>query len=111
MSTNKIFLHGNVGKDPETHRFDNGGQITNLTLATTDRYKDKDGNPIEHTDWHNLVFKNKMSELAEKYIKKGDKLFIEGKLSYRKYTNKDGNDIWITEVVVLKVDFLTPKKQ
>jgi len=97
---NKAILIGNVGKDPETRRLENGSQVTQFSLATTKKWKDKDGNKKEDTQWHKIVLWRVLSKVAEQYVKKGDKLYIEGYISNRSYDDKDGNKKYITEIVV-----------
>jgi single-strand DNA-binding protein len=107
---NKVTLLGNVGKDPETMRFDNGGMIVRFPLATSDNYKDKEGNKVEVTDWHNIVCKRSgLSEVIEKYVKKGSKLFLSGKIKTRKYTDKEGSERYVTEVVIDEMKMLDSK--
>ncbi len=98
---NKVFLIGRLGKDPVVKHFSNDNAIAEFPLATTESYKDKEGKWTELTDWHNIKmpFKN-MAERAEKYLKKGSTVHIEGKLKTRSYDDKDGNKRYITEVVV-----------
>ena len=103
-SINKVTLLGNVGKDPDIRTFQNGGKVANFTLATSESWKDKaTGEKRNHTEWHNVVVQNeKLVEIVEKYVKKGSKLHIEGKLETRKYS-KDGGDRYITEVVLYPI--------
>lgn len=105
MSVNKIILIGRIGNEPETKHFDNG-QVTNASLATSEKYTNKSGEKVEETEWHNIVFRGKLSEIAEKYIKKGDLIFIEGKLKTRKWEDKDGNIRYITESIVSELKML-----
>ena len=100
MSVNKIILLGNVGKDPEVRYFDNGGAVANFTLATTERgYTAANGTQVpERTEWHNIVLWRGLAEIAEKYVKKGSKLYIEGKIRTRTYDDSTGNKRYITEV-------------
>jgi single-strand DNA-binding protein len=97
---NSVRLLGNLGKDPSVKTFSNGGKIANCSLATPHVYKDKDGNKVEETDWHNIVIKGKLAEIAEKYLTKGSQVAIEGSLRSRKYTDSEGIDKYITEVIV-----------
>ena len=98
---NKVTLLGRVGKDPVVKHFDNGGVIAEFTLATDDSYKDKQGNKVEQTDWHNCkITFGKLAEVAEKYVKKGQLLWLEGKIKTRSYDDKDGNKKYLTEVIV-----------
>jgi single-strand DNA-binding protein len=96
---NKVILIGNLGKDPETRSFPNGGSVTNATLATTDSWKDKDGQMQERTEWHNLVFHNRLGEIAAQYLRKGSKVYIEGSIRTRKWQDKaSGQDRYTTEI-------------
>jgi single-strand DNA-binding protein len=100
MSVNKIILIGNVGKDPEVRYFDNGGAVANFSLATTERgYTAANGTQIpDRTEWHNIVLWRSLAEIAEKYVKKGSKIFIEGKIRTRSYDDASGNKRYVTEV-------------
>jgi len=100
MSVNKIILLGNVGKDPEVRYFDNGGAVANFTLATTERgYTAANGTQVpDRTEWHNIVLWRGLAEIAEKYVKKGSKLYIDGKIRTRSYDDASGNKRYITEV-------------
>jgi len=98
---NKVQLIGRLGKDPEIRTFEGNNKIANFTLATNERYRDKNGNMVDLTDWHNLVVKfTKQAEIAEKYLIKGMMIYVEGKLKNRSWDDKDGNKKYITEVVV-----------
>jgi single-strand DNA-binding protein len=98
---NKVILIGRLGKDPVVKHFQNDNAIAEFSLATTENYKDKEGKWQEITDWHNIKIPNKfMAERAEKNLRKGSQVFIEGKLRTRSYDDKDGNKRYITEVVV-----------
>jgi len=100
MSVNKIILLGNVGKDPEVRYFDNGGAVANFTLATTEKgYTATNGTQVpDRTEWHNIVLWRGLAEIAEKYVKKGSKLYIEGKIRTRSYDDTAGNKRYITEI-------------
>jgi len=100
MSVNKIILLGNVGKDPEVRYFDNGGAVANFTLATTERgYTAANGTQIpDRTEWHNIVLWRGLAEIAEKYVKKGSKIYLEGKIRTRSYDDASGNKRYVTEV-------------
>ena len=100
MSVNKIILIGNVGKDPEVRYFDNGGAVANFTLATTERgYTAANGTQVpDRTEWHNIVLWRGLAEIAEKYIRKGTKVYIEGKIRTRSYDDSQGNKRYVTEV-------------
>ena len=96
---NKSILIGNVGKDPEINHLESGVIVASFSLATTENYKNKAGEKVSTTQWHKIVFWNKPAEIVEKYVKKGDKLYVEGKITYRTYDNKDGQKVYITEIV------------
>jgi single-strand DNA-binding protein len=107
---NKVQLIGRLGKDPEIRTFEGNNKIANFTLATNERYKDKTGNMVDVTDWHNVVVRfTKQAEIAEKYLKKGMLVYIEGKLKNRSWDDKDGNKKYITEVVVDSFNMLERK--
>ncbi|RTL53100.1 MAG: single-stranded DNA-binding protein [Rhodocyclaceae bacterium] len=98
-SVNKVILVGNLGKDPETRYTPNGDQITNITVATTDTWKDKaTGERREATEWHRIVFFGKLAEIAGQYLKKGSQVYIEGRLRTRKWQGQDGQDRYTTEI-------------
>ena len=109
---NKVQLIGRVGKDPSVKHFQNNGAIAEFSLATDDSYKNKQGEKVEQTDWHNIkVTGQKQAEIAEKYIKKGTLLYVEGKLKTRSYEDKDGNKKYVTEVVCETFKFLGGKSE
>ncbi len=95
---NKVILIGNLGKDPEVRHLEGGSSVANFTLATNENYKDKSGEWQKQTEWHNIVAWGNLAEYSEKWLKKGMLVFIEGKLTHRKYQDKEGNDRYITEV-------------
>ena len=101
-SVNKVILIGNLGQDPEIRSFGNGGQVANFSLATSETWKDKNtGERREKTEWHRVaVFGDGLVRVVQNYVKKGSKLYIEGKLETRKWQDKDGNDRYTTEVKV-----------
>ena len=100
-SVNKVFLLGNLGKDVEIKQTSNGNAIARFSLATTDRYKDKDGNWQDRTEWHNLVAFQRTAEVASEYLKKGSKVYIEGKLQSSSWEDKEtGQKKYKTEVIV-----------
>ena len=106
---NKVILVGNLGKDPETRYLPSGGAVTNLTLATSDSWKDKaTGENQERTEWHRVVFFNRLAEIAGEYLKKGSKVYVEGRLQTRKY-EKDGVDVYTTEIVASEMQMLDSK--
>lgn len=104
---NKAIIIGNVGKDPEIKKFDNG-QVANLTIATTEKYT-KNDEKVELTEWHNIVATGKLSEIIEKWVKKGDKILIEGKIRTRSY-EKNGEKRYVTEIFALNMEMLGGKK-
>lgn len=99
-SLNKVMLIGNIGRDPEVRTTNDGKQIANLSLATTDRWKDSGGAQQEKTEWHKVVVFGNLADVVQKYVKKGDPVYFEGKLQTRKWTDKDGQEKYTTEVVV-----------
>ena len=98
-SVNKVILVGNVGKDPEVRYLEGGTAVANFPLATSETYKDKSGNRVETTEWHNVVAWRGLAEIIEKYVKKGSQLYIEGKLRTRSWNDKEGNKRYTTEIV------------
>ncbi|MDR1762400.1 MAG: single-stranded DNA-binding protein [Dysgonamonadaceae bacterium] len=100
MSVNKVILIGNVGKDPEVRYYDNGGCVASFSLATSERgYTSASGAQIpDRTEWHNIVLWRGLAEVAEKYVKKGSKLYIEGKIRSRSYDDASGNKRYVTEI-------------
>lgn len=111
MSVNKVTLLGNTGKVPDFKEFDNGGCVATFSLATTKRgFTTKDGQQIpERTEWHNIVLQNGLAKVANQYVKKGDKLYIEGELRTRSYDDAQGVKRYITEIVATDMEMLTPK--
>jgi single-strand DNA-binding protein len=99
MSVNKVILVGNVGKDPETRYLDEGVAITKFPLATSETYKNRDGERVTNTEWHNVVLWRNLAQVAEKYVKKGTQLYIEGRIKTRSYDDSEGNRKYITEIV------------
>ncbi|KQP47604.1 single-stranded DNA-binding protein [Pseudorhodoferax sp. Leaf274] len=98
-SVNKVIIVGNLGRDPETRTFPSGGQVCNVRIATTDRWKDKQsGEMREITEWHNVVFNDRLAEIANQYLRKGSQVYVEGSLRTRKWTDKDGNERYTTEI-------------
>lgn len=109
MKKNQVQLIGNLGTEVETKNLENG-QVSNFSMATSEKYKNKKGEVVEDTQWHNIVLWNKTSELAEKYLKKGDKVGISGKLVTRTWDDKDGNKRYTTEVVANSILMLGSNK-
>lgn len=111
MSLNKVQLIGNVGKDPDVRYLDNGVAVAAFTLATTDRgYTLANGTQVpERTEWHNIVLWNRLAEIAEKYVHKGDKLYIEGKIRSRSYDDQNGIKRYVVEIFGDNMEMLTPR--
>lgn len=105
---NKVILIGNLGKDLETRYFPNGDAVANATIATSESWTDKaSGEKKEHTEWHNVVFRRKLAEIAAQYLKKGSKVYVEGSLRTRKWQDKDtGKDRFTTEIIVNDMQML-----
>ena len=113
MSVNKVILIGRLGKDPEVRYMPSGEAVANVTLATSETWKDKSGEKQEKTEWHNLVFFNrggyKLAEIAGEYLKKGSQIYVEGKLQTRKWQTKEGQDRYTTEINVNEMQMLDKK--
>ncbi len=109
MSVNKVILIGRLGKDPETRYMPNGEAVTNVTLATSENWKDKSGVKQEKTEWHNLVFYRRLAEVAGEYLKKGSMVYVEGKLQTRKWQDKEGRDRYTTEIIADQMQMLGGK--
>jgi single-strand DNA-binding protein len=97
-SVNKVILVGNLGADPEVRYLPSGEAVVNLRLATTDTWKDKDGNKQEATEWHRVSFFGRQAEVCGQYLKKGSQIYVEGSIRTRKYTDKDGQEKYATEI-------------
>jgi single-strand DNA-binding protein len=98
-SVNKVIVVGNLGRDPEMRTFPSGDQVANVTVATTDRWKDKQsGEMREATEWHRIVFNGRLAEIAGQYLRKGSQVYVEGSLRTRKWTDKDGIEKYTTEI-------------
>ena len=106
---NKVILVGNVGKNPEVKHFENDNVVANFPFATSETYKDKQGEKITRTEWHRIVCWNALGKLAENYIKKGTQLYIEGKIRTRNYDIEDGSKRYITEIFADTIRFLGKK--
>ena len=98
-SVNKVILIGNLGADPEVRYLPSGDAVANIRLATTDVWKDKGGERQEHTEWHRIAFFGKQAEIAGEYLKKGSPVYVEGRIRTRKWTDKDGQERYSTEIV------------
>jgi single-strand DNA-binding protein len=106
---NKVILIGNLGADPEIRHTQDGTPVASFSVATGERWKDKDGQMQEQTEWHKIVVWRRLAEVCGQYLHKGSRVYIEGKLQTRKWQDKDGHDRWTTEVIARDVQFLTPK--
>jgi single-strand DNA-binding protein len=111
-SVNKVILIGNLGKDPEVRRLENGGIVANFPLATSETYTDRTtGEKRDTTDWHTIVLWRGLAEVAEKYVRKGQKVYVEGKLKTRSWTDKEGISRYTTEIVADELTILSPRNE
>ena len=113
MSLNKVMLIGNAGRDPEVRSLE-GGQnrkVANFTLATSERYKGRDGQVQENTEWHNIVVWGQAADIVERFVRKGTQLYVEGKLKTRKYTDRNGVEKYTTEVEAQTIQLLSKRDQ
>ena len=106
---NKVILIGNLGSDPEIRYTQSGTAIATFSLATTEKFKDKDGQVKEQTEWHRIVAWSRLAEVCGEYLHKGSKAYIEGKLQTRKWTDQNGNDKYTTEIIAREMKMLTPR--
>ncbi len=105
-SVNKVIIVGNLGRDPETRYSADGGAITNVSVATTDKWKDKNGEMQEKTEWHRVAFFGKLAEIAGEYLKKGSQVYVEGSIRTRKWQDKEGHDRYTTEIIANEMQML-----
>lgn len=105
-SVNKVILVGNLGRDPEVRYTPDNNAITNISIATTDTWKDKSGEKQERTEWHRVAFFGKLAEIAGEYLKKGSQVYVEGRLQTRKWQDKEGQDRYTTEIVADRMQML-----
>lgn len=105
-SVNKVILVGNLGRDPEVRYMPDGAAIANISVATTDAWKDKNGEKQERTEWHRVAFFGKLAEIAGEYLKKGSQVYVEGRLQTRKWQDKEGQDRYTTEIVADRMQML-----
>jgi single-strand DNA-binding protein len=105
-SVNKVILIGNLGADPETRYLPSGDAVTNIRIATTENFKDKQGQKQEHTEWHRVSFFGKTAEIAAEYLKKGSPVYVEGRIRTRKWQDKEGQDRYSTEIVADRMQLL-----
>lgn len=111
-SVNKVILVGALGRDPELRTFPNGDQVANVSIATSEKWRDKNtGENKEVTEWHRLVFTQKLAEIAGQYLRKGSQIYVEGKISTRKWTDKDGAEKYSTEIKVQNMTMLGGKQE
>lgn len=108
---NKVILVGTLGKDPETKYMPSGNAVTSFSVATSESWKDKSGEKQESTEWHNITMFGKLAEIAEKYLKKGSKVYLEGKIKTEKYQAKDGTEKSITKIVCHELQMLDSKPE
>ncbi|MDD2292625.1 MAG: single-stranded DNA-binding protein [Bacteroidales bacterium] len=109
MALNKALLIGNVGKDPEVRHLEGGASVATFTLATTERYKDRNGEMKENTEWHNIVAWRQLAELASNYIKKGTQIYVEGRIRSRSWDDQNGNKRYTTEIIADSIQLLGRK--
>ena len=110
-SVNKVIVLGNLGKDPDLRHLPNGDAVCNFSLATTESWKDKEGNKQDKTEWHNIVIFRKLAEIAGEYLKKGRPVYIEGRLQTRKWQDKEGKDRYTTEIVADQMQMLGSREE
>lgn len=106
---NKVILIGNLGKDPEVRSLEGGAKVANFPLATTESYKDRNGNNVDQTEWHNIVLWRGLADIADKYLKKGMAIYLEGKIRTRSWEDKEGHKRYTTEVVGDNINILSRK--
>lgn len=109
MGINKVILVGNVGKDPEIKHLENGTAVANFPLATSESYKNKSGEKVTNTEWHNITVWRGLAEVVEKYVKKGNQLYLEGKIKTRSWDDKDGNKRYTTDIIANNMEMLGAK--
>ncbi len=108
-SVNKVILVGRLGKDPETRYMPNGDAVTNVTLATSETWKDKNGEKQEKTEWHRVTFYRKLAEIVGEFLKKGSMVYVEGRLETRKWTDKAGVEKYTTEIIANEMQMLSSR--
>lgn len=110
MSVNKVILIGNLGADPDVKSFNNGGKVANVSLATSERWNDRQtGEKREHTEWHRVTFNDRLADIAERYLRKGSKVYVEGSIRTRKWTDQNGQDRYSTEIRAQSMQMLDSK--
>ncbi|MDD2925284.1 single-stranded DNA-binding protein [Rhodoferax sp.] len=105
-SVNKVILLGNLGRDPEVRYLPSGDPVANVTIATSSRYKGKTGEMVEETEWHRVTFFGRLAEIASQYLKKGRPVYVEGRIKTRKYTDKDGQEKYATDIIASEMQLL-----
>ncbi|WP_180125234.1 single-stranded DNA-binding protein [Rhodoferax sp. BLA1] len=105
-SVNKVILVGNLGRDPEVRYLPSGDPVANVTIATSSRYKNKSGEMVEETEWHRVTFFGRLAEIASQYLKKGRPVYVEGRIKTRKYTDKDGQEKYATDIIANEMQLL-----
>ena len=108
---NKVILIGHLGKDPEVYTFDNDTKKVSFSLATSESYKDKNGNRVDQTEWHNVVLWRGLAEVAERYLTKGSQIYLEGKIKTRSWDDRDGNKRYTTEIFGSQMTMLSKRTQ
>ncbi len=108
---NKVIIVGNLGNDPEVKNLPNGGVVANLSVATSESWKDQQGQPQERTEWHRITMYRRLAEIAGEYLKKGSKVYLEGKLQTRKWQDQQGNDRYTTEIIADQMQMLDSRGQ
>ena len=108
-SLNKVMLIGNLGMDPEIRHFEDGKSLGRLRVATSEVYTDRFGERRERTEWHTVVVRNRLAEICHKYLRKGSKIYVEGRIQYREYTDNSGQQRFVTEIVATNLTFLSPR--
>ena len=109
-SVNKVILVGNLGRDPEIRYMPSGEPVANVTIATSSKYKSKTGEMVEETEWHKVAFFGKLAEIVGQYLKKGKPVYVEGRIKTRKYTDKDGVEKSVTEIIASEMQMLGGKE-
>ena len=110
-SVNKVILVGHLGRDPEVRYMPDGNAISNISIATSETWKDKSGEKQEKTEWHRIIFFSKLAEIAGEYLKKGSQVYIEGRLQTRKWEDKDGQEKYTTEIVADRLQMLGSRER
>lgn len=105
-SVNKVILVGNLGRDPEVRYLPSGDPVANVTIATSSRYKNKSGEMVEETEWHRVTFFGRLAEIVSQYLKKGRSVYVEGRIKTRKYTDKDGQERYATDIIASEMQML-----